>query len=101
MHLVTFVWNEGVSPEQVDELSDELSRLPKAIPELRAYHFGRDLGLRPGNGDYGVCAVVETPEGIAAYLDHPEHRRVVTERISQMAARRSAVQIQVADVPHV
>ena len=97
MHLVTFTWQDGVSAEQVEALNGELGALPALIPELRAYHYGPDLGLRSGNGDYGVCAAADTEAGILAYLDHPEHLRIVRDVITPMRDQRLAVQIRVPD----
>ena len=97
MHLVTFTWQDGVSTEQVEELDGRLSTLPALLPELRAYHHGSDLGLRSGNADYGVCALVDSEADVLAYLDHPEHRRIVQDVITPMRAQRLAVQIRVPD----
>lgn len=100
MHLVTFRWREEVTDSQIRALISELEIFPRTIPQLRDYFFGRDAGLRAGNGDFGAAALVDDAAGLHGYLDHPEHRRVVSEYISQMAADRLAVQIELPSWPH-
>lgn len=95
MHLVTFSWRPEVTNDDVIAVNEGLSSLPDQIPELRSYRFGPDLGLREGNADYAVAAVLDSPDTLPAYLDHPEHRRIVTELITPLLAARQAVQIEI------
>lgn len=94
-HVVCFRWNEGTGPEQVAAVEAGLAALPDAIPELRDYRFGSDLGLREGNGDFAVVADFDDEDGWRAYNTHPEHLRVIEERIRPIVAERLAVQLRV------
>lgn len=94
MHLVTFTWRPGVTNDDVVAVIEALTSLPEQIPELLSYNFGPDLGLREGNADFAVAAVVESPETLPAYLDHPEHLRIIKEFIAPLIAIRQAVQIE-------
>jgi hypothetical protein len=94
MHLVTFSWRRDVTNDDVVSVIEGLSSLPAQIPELLSYRFGPDLGLREGNADFAVAAVLESPEALPAYLDHPEHQRIATEFIAPLIATRQAVQIE-------
>ena len=96
MHVAIFTWREGTTAEDVARVEAELARMPGVIPALREYHFGSNLGLRPGTADFAVIAVLERAE-LAAYLDHPEHQRVVREVISPLLATRTAIQLEHAD----
>jgi len=97
MHLVTFEWADGVTDAQVAELNEALGALWPTVPGLVSYRHGRDLGLREGTVDYGICAVLPDPASLPGYLDHPEHRRIAGELIAPMTARRQAVQIEVPE----
>jgi TetR/AcrR family transcriptional regulator, transcriptional repressor of bet genes len=99
MHLVTFRWHEDVTEDQVKALIAELDRFTDVIPQLQAYFFGPDLGLRAGNGDFGAAAVVQDARALHEYLDHPEHQRVVDRYIRPMAAHRLAIQLDVPAWP--
>ncbi|HET9658149.1 MAG TPA: Dabb family protein [Kineosporiaceae bacterium] len=96
MHLALFTWRESTSREDIARVETELSRMPSVVPALREYHFGPNLGLRPGTADFAVCAVISQAE-LSSYLDHPEHQRVVREVISPLLASRTAVQIEHLD----
>ena len=46
-HVVLFTWVDGVTPAQIDALKQGLAGMPVAIPEIRDYRFGADLGVNP------------------------------------------------------
>jgi Stress responsive A/B Barrel Domain len=91
-HVVLFKWTGQETDAQVRSLSDALAKLPGAIPEIRAYRFGPDAGINPGNSDFAVVADFDDAEGYATYRDHPAHREVVERYVSPIVASRSAVQ---------
>lgn len=96
VHLVTFSWRPDVTNDDVVAVIEGLTSLPGQIPELLSYNFGPDLGLREGNADFAVAAVLEGPETLPAYLDHPEHVRIIKEFIAPLIATRQAVQIELS-----
>ena len=94
LHVVTFTFRDDVSAGAIDAVDEALAQLPHIIDELRDYSYGRDMGLRPGTGDYAVVALVDDAEGLTAYLEHPAHVKAVTERLTPLVLSRQAVQIQ-------
>ncbi|MGD0811647.1 MAG: Dabb family protein [Acidimicrobiales bacterium] len=97
LHLVSFHWKEDVSSNDVAHLSEELAVFRQKVDCLVGYHFGPDLGLRQGNADYGIAAVVASPEALVEYLEHPAHHELVGQVIGPMTASRQAVQIEIAE----
>ncbi len=97
LHLVNFRWKEGISPEDVAHLSVELAAFRRKVDCLLGYHFGPDLGLRQGNADFGIAALVASPEALDSYLEHPAHHELVGKVLGPMIASRQAVQIEVAE----
>jgi hypothetical protein len=97
LHLVSFRWKEDVSSNDVAHLSEELAVFRQKVDCLVGYHFGPDLGLRQGNADYGIAAVVASPEALVEYLEHPAHHELVGQVIGPMTASRQAVQIEIAE----
>ena len=51
-HVVLFTWTEEATDEQKATLVAELAKLPGAIPEIRAFTFGPDAGVNPGNQEF-------------------------------------------------
>jgi hypothetical protein len=95
LHMAMFEWKPDVTPEQVEALCAALATMPELVGGVRSYRFGPDLGLRPGNLDFGVVTELESAADVDRYLDHPAHVRVVEEHIAGMVASRRAVQIDV------
>jgi hypothetical protein len=92
-HVVIFRFREGATDADIQAIEDGLALLPERIPELQGYAFGRDLKLAEGNGDFAVVADFDGPDAYERYRSHPEHVRVVRERINPIVAERTAVQL--------
>lgn len=91
-HVVLLTLDDATPAEEVAEIVDALRRLPSEIPELRSYVVGTDGGLSDGNADVAVVADFDDAIGWAAYRDHPEHQRVIAEKILPRLTSRVAVQ---------
>lgn len=96
-HVVMFTWSDDVDPSHSEAVGTELSKLPKLIPEIVAYHHGPDAGINEGNFDYVVVADFASRADYLVYRDHPEHRAVIAAMITGRVAARAAVQYDVAD----
>jgi hypothetical protein len=96
LHLATFRWKDGISSSDVAHLCEELAVFRQKIDCLAGYHFGPDLGLRDGNADFGIAALVVSREDLMGYLEHPAHHELVGQVLGPMFASRQAVQIEVA-----
>ena len=94
MHVALFRWTPEVTGEQVDEFEKALATMPAAVGCLKSFRFGRDLGEREANFDFGVVAELESADQIHSYLDHPAHVRLVEEYVQKMLAERKAVQFE-------
>ncbi len=93
-HVAVFRWNEGTTPEQVEELAAALRALPAEVPTIRSYEVGSDLGLGDGRWDFAVVAQFDDAEGYQAYVDHPAHQ-AATDLIPPIRADRVHVQLEV------
>lgn len=98
LHVVTFAWQDAVTPEDVTALVADLEEFRAEMPMLLDYRYGADLGLRAGNGDFAIVATVVSPEALREYLDAPAHRELLEKRLGGMFRTRLAVQIAV-DAP--
>lgn len=91
-HCVNLTFTPGTTEAQVQAILDGLAGLPGAIPEIRAYTFGRDLGLAEGNASLTVVADFDDVDGYVVYRDHPAHQKVIAEAIRPVLASRAAGQ---------
>jgi Stress responsive A/B Barrel Domain len=92
-HVVLLTWNDTATAAERQAVVDGLETLPAAIPEIRSYRVGVDLGLAPeGNSDLVVVADFDDQAGYVVYRDHPVHQDVIARRIRPILASRAAVQ---------
>lgn len=93
LHIAMFKWGEQVTETQVGDFTAALETLKTQMPILKSFRFGRDLGLRDGNYDYGVVAELAQPSQVAEYLDHELHQQLIKAHVQHMLGERKAVQI--------
>jgi hypothetical protein len=91
-HVVLVRFTPEATDEQKEALREGLATMPEQIPEVRAYRFGADAGLTPGNFDFVVVADFEDSDGFVAYRDHPAHQKLVADLLRPIVAERAAVQ---------
>ncbi|MEM7413416.1 MAG: Dabb family protein [Myxococcota bacterium] len=91
-HVVLLQFQEGTDGAAREAIRAGLAALPAQIPELRAYHFGDDLGLVSGNFDFGIVADFDDEAAWRTYVDHPSHQDVIARCIKPVLAQRFAVQ---------
>jgi hypothetical protein len=95
-HIVTISWKEGGHPD-ARRLSDSLRAAAASVSSILYYRVGEALGLRPG-ADFGVVAVAEDADGLAAYLDAPVHVDIVETDMKPYIASRQALQLDIGDL---
>lgn len=88
-------WNDEVTDEAKQAVADGLAALPDAIPEICAYTFGPDAGLRDGNWDYVVVGDFDDAESYLTYANEATHQALIAEHIAPNIAERAAVQFEV------
>ena len=95
LHAALFTWKDDVTAADVAELTQQLEAMAAGIPELRSYHCGENLRLRPSDADYAVTAVVDDAAGLSAYLDSDAHQAVYANLLGRMIERRQAAQLDI------
>ena len=88
-HIVLLTLDEGCD---VDALVADLRTMAEGIPALRSYVVGKDAGLSEGNATVAVVADTDDRAGWESYRDHPDHVRIIAERIKPHLLARTAVQ---------
>lgn len=94
-HVVLFRWQAQTPDAAKTAVVDGLRALPAQIPQILRYEFGGDAGLSEGNFDFAVVADFADEAGYRAYAAHPEHQRLIQERIRPHLAERVAVQYRI------
>ena len=93
VHNVFFKWKPGTTPAEISEMKAALATLPGAVPSIRSYIFGSDLGLSAGTSwDFAIVAQFDDEAGWKGYLEHPAHEKVRAESLAPRIAERASVQ---------
>ncbi|MBL7996354.1 Dabb family protein [bacterium] len=80
-HVVIFKIKKNTPADKVKAMTESLNGLKNKIPELIDMHAGINFSDR--NKDFGVMLVsrFRNKEDLKIYVDHPEHRKVIEEKI--------------------
>jgi hypothetical protein len=91
-HVALFRWKPEATAEDVSRVEAALHQLPARIPSIKAYRFGRDLGVQDGNADFALVADFTDQNGLLTYANHPDHKAVIDTLIRPIMAQREAIQ---------
>ena len=92
-HVVMFRFVPDATDEQRQAMVDGLSTLPGAIPQIRDYVMGPDVGVSEGAWDFAIVADFDSVDDWRIYGADATHQQVITERIRPIVAERAAVQL--------
>ena len=82
-HVVFFRFKEGVGEEQIADLERSLAALPRAIPEILSYEFGRDTVRSERSYDLALVSTFRDIESLRLYQKHPDHQMVL-EKVNDL-----------------
>lgn len=91
-HVVTFQWRGPGAPAEA--IAEALRSLVLGLDGVRDYVCGPDAGLTDGAYDFAVVGEFVDRDAFAAYRDHPEHQRILTEMILPNLQTRTVVQLE-------
>lgn len=80
--------------EQSETIRTSLGALTAIIPEILALTVSSNVAQVDGNWDLVLVGDFVDEHALRAYIDHPQHQRVVSE-IRGFFAARAAIDIQV------
>lgn len=96
-HVVMFRWAEDVDDAHRAAVAAGLDGLVQAIPEIRRYHHGPDLGVNDGTYDYVVVGDFDTLDDYLVYRDHPVHQELIRSLIAGRVTDRAAIQYRITE----
>lgn len=73
-HVVVIRLKEGVTEEQAANALAALAALPAAVPQIRTFTCGRNMGLSPNAADLAFHATFDSVDDFTAYREHPAHK---------------------------
>lgn len=76
-HVIFFKFNPTTTDAQIKMLEQGLGALPRAIPEIKKYEFGRDIVRSERSFDFALVSSFDDVEAVNRYSAHPEHQKVL------------------------
>ena len=94
LHIAWMRFKEGVSDEQIEQHLAACRTLPSKIPVMIDLQCGPNFTNRAAGFTHGIVVTLPSQDAIAAYLEHPEHVKVV-EPLGEDIADLQVMDIQV------
>lgn len=91
VHVVTLTFQPDAAGTVIPNLKAALDGLAREVDAVSFQH-GRDLHIRDGNADYAITAIFNDENTFRAYIDSPNHQRIIRELVTPHLQARSAVQ---------
>ena len=89
-HLVLFVVKEDAPAEDVQDLLSSIQDLRGKIPNVLDISVGENFSERAGPYTHGLFVRFQTVDDLQAYMEHPEHKKVV-EKLGATTTERLVV----------
>ncbi len=101
-HIVFLRFDSAASEADIDRYVEALGGLPRQIPSIIEFVYGRDVGRSyradlATNWDFVVSATFMNLDDYLGYATHPEHLKLVQDHLIDLMADRAALQIEVTD----
>ena len=96
-HLVLLTWKEGVSQDQIDDVTSAFRDLGKEIEGIGSYSFGQDAGIYRGNADYALIAEFRNESDLKAYVVHPSHQELLSKVTGPILDSFQSIQFNVSE----
>ena len=93
-HIVLFKLKDSATPGQIVEAGDALLAMKNGIPEIKAIHFGPNLGPSVKEYSHLLMVTCEDMGAVQRYLDHPVHRDTVGKFIGPIRDGRLAADLE-------
>ncbi|MDA8025010.1 MAG: Dabb family protein [Actinomycetota bacterium] len=68
--------------------------LTKGYTDHKGYDFGRDLGIREGNFDYGVTVIFDDEDGYQSYNVSEAHQELLRTVVAPNISDRASLQFK-------
>ena len=76
-HVVFMKFKDNAGEDELRAIREGLAALPRKIPEIHEYVFGRDVGHSERSYDFALVSAFENLEDLEKYRVHPAHQAVV------------------------
>jgi hypothetical protein len=94
-HIALIHFKEGTDQAAREAVLAAFRKLPAAIPQVRSYTVGLDLGLLEGNAGLAVVGEFATREDFLVYSQHPAHTDIIFPVCGPVMSGYSTAQFEI------
>jgi Stress responsive A/B Barrel Domain len=94
LHIAWMRFKDGVTDAQIERHLAACRKLPGKVPVMIDLQCGPNFTHRAAGYTHGIVVTLPSPDSISAYLEHPEHVKVV-EPLREDVADLLVMDIQV------
>ena len=94
LHIAWLRFKDDVGSERIEEHLAACRSLPAKVPVVIDLRCGPNFTDRAGGFTHGIVVTLPNPEAISAYMEHPEHVKVV-EPLREDVADLRVMDIQI------
>lgn len=94
LHIAWLRFKDGVSEQRIEQHLEACRLLPAKVPVMIDLQCGPNFTDRAAGYTHGIVVTLPNQDAIAAYLEHPEHIKVV-EPLGEDVADLLVMDIQV------
>ena len=80
-HAVYFKWKNDAPKEKINDAVRSLNSLKGIVPSILEIQVGENFSDRSGGYTHALISKFRSKEHLDQYQTHPEHQKVVTEKI--------------------
>ena len=96
VHVVLIKWNDKITEETFAAITENFSKLPTAIPQIKCYEFGPNVGIIKDGADYALVAKFDNAIDLKAYIEHPAHQEFMTQYSTRYIHAFESVQFELS-----
>jgi hypothetical protein len=93
-HVVLLQWKETATDAKKEAAIEALRSLTGAVPGMRSYTAGLDLGVA-GTHDAALVADFDDEASLKEYMSHPRHVAVINDHLAEIMASSARCQYAV------
>jgi hypothetical protein len=89
-HIVLFQFNDGTTPQQIDDYETSLREYVATLAGVRSYVIGRDANVNPGTFDFSIIAEFDDEAAFREYFDGEGHKQIQRDTAAMIGAKASS-----------
>jgi len=94
-HIVLFKWKDGTEKSKINDVVRSLNSLKNIVPSILEIQVSENFSDRSGGYSHVLVSKFVSKESLDQYQNHPEHQKVVKDKIKPIVDSTLVGDIQI------